>query len=493
MRRIAGIALVPFLALASSVLHADPPPTVRVEPVTLDLQDGSKLKAQQGTLVVPANRAKADGKTVELYFVRIPGAEGSGPTPTVYLPGGPGENATGMLQAPHAPGLIAAFRALGDFVLLDQRGTGRSTPVPRCEPREPLSELAFIDGAAMAKRTQEEVARCAAEWSAKGVDLSAFNSRDGADDLDDLRRALSAEKLNLVGFSYGTHLALAAMRRHPEHLGRVVLLGTEGPPHTYKLPSTFDQQLRKLARLAAEDPAINAQVPDMMALLRQVLSQLAKEPVVVTVRDRAAARDVRVRVGSWGLLRILRWDVGDGNDFVAFPALLYGSAHGDPSLLGRYVEKRWNQLGRGVALMPIATDCSSGASALRLQAIAAESPASLFGEITNYPFPGICAAIGNPDLGDDFRGPLSTSVPTLFVSGTLDSNTPPFQAEEVRWGLTRATHLIVDNAGHEDTQPMPEGQRAIFDFLAGREVGDRHIALPRPKFLSLAAAKSFRP
>ena len=39
--------------------------------------------------------------------------------------------------------------------------------------------------------------------------------------------------------------------------------------------------------------------------------------------------------------------------------------------------------------------------------------------------------------------------PVLFISGTLDSNTPPYQAEEMRWSMPRSMHVIVQNAGHE--------------------------------------------
>jgi pimeloyl-ACP methyl ester carboxylesterase len=480
-------------AMPAATAAAPATPAVRLEAVTIELADGSQLQAEEGTLVVPAHRTSAGGGTLELHFVRIPGAAGAGPTPTLYLPGGPGESATGMLRAPYAPGLLAAFRAYGDFVLLDQRGTGRSSPVPACPSTGPLPRDAFIDGPRMSRLFQELVTSCAADWKAKGVDPAAFNSREAADDIDDLRRALGVDRVHLVGFSYGTHLALAVMRRHSAHLGRVVLIGTEGPAHTYKLPSTLDLQLAKLSALAAEDPAINRQVPDMLALLRRALAQLDAAPVTVTVRDRTTGGDVQVAVGRWGLLRILRWDVGDGNDFIAFPALLHGIVHGDPSLLARYVEKRWNQLNRGVSLMPIATDCASGASSRRWEQIVAESPGSVFGEVTNFPFPDVCVALGSPDLGDDYRGPISGGVPTLFVSGTLDSNTPPYQAEEIRWGLTRASHLIVENAGHEDTIVSSEVQRTIHEFLAGGEVSGRHVALPRPKFLSLEAAKSFRP
>jgi pimeloyl-ACP methyl ester carboxylesterase len=492
-----ALAAAAFAALASAASAPAAPaaaPALTLSPVKVELRDGPGLAVEEGMLTVPANRSRPDGRTMRLHVVRIAGKPGTSRTPTLYLAGGPGEDATGMLRLRSGGRFVDAFRSLGDLVLLDQRGTGRSEPVPTCAPSAPLpADALFVDGAAMARRTHDAVAQCVAEWSAKGVAVADFNSRDAADDLEDLRRALGVSKLNLVAFSYGTHLALEVMRRHPEALERVVLLGTEGPADTYKLPSTLDLQLRKLSALAAADPRIRAEVPDMMALLRQVLAQLDAAPVTVTVHDRAADRDVGVRVGRWGLLRILRWDVGDGHDFIVFPALLHGIANGDTRLLARYVEKRWNGLGRGVALMPLATDCADGAGARRLEQIRAESPSSVFGELTNYPFPDVCAALGDVDLGDEGRGPIVASVPTLFVSGTLDSNTPPYQAETVRWGLTDATHLIVDNAGHEDTQPMPEVQKAIFDFLAGKDVSGRRLALPPPHFLTIEEARGFEP
>ena len=60
-------------------------------------------------------------------------------------------------------------------------------------------------------------------------------------------KALGTEKVNLVGFSYGTHLGLACIRYHGENLNRVVLVGTEGPDHTNKLPFTSDASLKRLA------------------------------------------------------------------------------------------------------------------------------------------------------------------------------------------------------------------------------------------------------
>jgi pimeloyl-ACP methyl ester carboxylesterase len=201
---------------------------------------------------------------------------------------------------------------------------------------------------------------------------------------------------------------------------------------------------------------------------------------------------VQVPIGPDALRRILLADIGDGNDFPVFPALLTTIDQGDPSILSWFVEKRYNQISGTIDLMVVGLECSSSATALREQEIRAQAKSSLFGNVMNLLYPEVCAALPPVDLGDEFRGPLVSNVPVLFISGTLDSNTPPWQAEELRWGMPRATHLIVDNAGHEDMLPMPEVQRAIGDHFAGKDVAGRHIARPLPKFSSVEEAKKER-
>jgi hypothetical protein len=90
-----------------------------------------------------------------------------------------------------------------------------------------------------------------------------------------------------------------------------------------------------------------------------------------------------------------------------------------------------------------------------------------------------------PDLGDTFRSPIVSPVRTLFLSGTLDWNTPPFQAEEVRWGFPNSTHIIVKNAGHEQILPHPDVLGAIARFLSGADVGDVTAGWPPLRFVPI--------
>jgi pimeloyl-ACP methyl ester carboxylesterase len=131
------------------------------------------------------------------------------------------------------------------------------------------SDFLFASACICQVRPLEMVRACAEHWRTQGVDLAAFNTNASADDLEDLRHALGAESISLLGHSYGTELALAAVRRHGEHLHRVVLASVQGPDDDLKLPVVTEFGLRRLGRFVAEDSAVNHDVPDLTGSLKQ--------------------------------------------------------------------------------------------------------------------------------------------------------------------------------------------------------------------------------
>ncbi|MEO0339905.1 MAG: alpha/beta hydrolase, partial [Bacteroidota bacterium] len=96
----------------------------------------------------------------------------------------------------------------------------------------------------------------------------------------------------------------------------------------------------------------------------------------------------------------------------------------------------------------------------------------------------------DPDLGAEFRSPLVTDIPTLFLSGTLDFNTPPHQAEEVRWGYANSQHIIVGNAGHEQIITHPKTVPTILAFLKGENIKEVAYSHPPLKFIPLRGKDS---
>ncbi|HUP47779.1 MAG TPA: alpha/beta hydrolase, partial [Thermoanaerobaculia bacterium] len=397
---------------------------------------------QLGRITVPERRSGDGGRSIEIAFIRLPATTETPGPPIVFLNGGPGQAATPAVRSRFWLSQLDGLRTLADVILLDQRGTGQSRPLLSCRDQRPDPARLFTDERQAWASSITAVRACAQRLRGEGIDLGAYNTRESANDLEDLRRALGVKTIDLFGFSYGTHLGLAAIRQHPGSIRRAVLIGTEGPDHTWKLPSTGDVQLRKIAL------ATNA--PGFEPALRRVLRKAAAEPFRVEVSGGEKGKTITIPVGRSGLQRLLEADLGDSRDFVAFPTLIAELDRGETAMLTKFVQKRFDQAGGPVELMGRAMDCASSVTPERLARIRTEAAPALLGNAANAREEELCEAVGVAALDPSFREPVVSDVPVLFVSGTMDANTPPFQAEEVRWGFVNGAHVIVDGAGHED-------------------------------------------
>jgi len=489
---LAGIMLLP--ALFFSTLYAQTLTPERkegdlwFEPFKVAVE-GKTVDAELGHLMVRENRAKKDSRLIELAFLRLKSTADKPGNPVVFLDGGPGSSPIGLARFPEYMRAFNKFREVGDVILLDQRGVGRSKPNLTKISTESFPVNIFADQELAQKTFDARIKEAAQYFRSQGVDLSSYNSRESAHDIDDIRKALGAAKINLVGFSYGTHLGLACIRYHGANIERAALFGTEGPNSTDKLPSTSDKSLKKLAAIAAADPEIGSKVPDLAGTLKRVLDRLEKEPATVTITDRRSNKPVDIKVGKFGLQFLIMRDLGDTSDLPIFPAWFYTMDKGDYSILKTFAEKRYNQYGAGISMMTVMMDAASGATRVRARQIEREAKTALLGEMVNFPSLIVEGVSDNVDLGDEYRSPIHTTVPTLFVSGDMDNNTPPFQTDEVRRFFKQSTHLIIGNAGHESTLVEAPVQQAAVDFLLGRDVSKVRIALPPLKFVPIPEPK----
>jgi pimeloyl-ACP methyl ester carboxylesterase len=425
---------------------------VAFEPYTLNTFDQQEHPAEMGRLWVCENRAHCS-RLIELAFVRLRSTAEKPAAPIVFLAGGPGVPGIAMGRVPVYFQLFERLREVADVILLDQRGTGLSVPNLECSLDAPLPPEVFARYDKGVEGMMSSVRTCAEHWRAQGVELRAYTTSASADDLSDLRRALGAERVSLLGFSYGGELALDAVRRDGDHIERVVFASMRGPDQTMKLPSTYDFHLKRLSRLIVADPTMGSLVPDFAGLLRQVLEKMDRQPLSITVNDRRAGQPVPLSVGPLGLQAVLQGAVSDGR------------------------------------AIPVAMDCSSGWSAERESRVRREASQALLRDVMDFRLrTDICQLVGNPDLGAEFRSPVWSTVPALFLSGTLDAGAPPFQSEEVHWGFPNSVHIVVENAGHESL-PAAAVQSVVVDFFKGQDVSGRRVALPAPQFLSVEQAK----
>ena len=480
------IRSLPYLALLTGIAPNDTPPQVaaeiRWEPYVTEGVDDLPLEGELGRLSVPENRTRPAGPKIELAFVRFKTSNPSpGPT-VVYLAGGPGASGIEHCVGP-ATGRLLRLLDTCDVIGLDQRGTGLSRPNLEQGPAFAW-ELATDRAPTRSEYVQawsQALEGCAAHWESQGVDLSAYNTAESAEDLEDLRRALGLEQIMTWGESYGTHLAFAYLRGHAEHVARAVMVRVEGPDHTFKLPSTLQRHLERLHELVAADPGFSADLPDFQGAVRALLEELEHEPVTLAVEHEG--QSLELVLGPFDLQSFIAGRLGFAFELRALPAHVQRFVEGDWSALGEHaLGIRRGEVG---SAMSLAMDCASGASPARLRRIELEAadPANLLGDAANAPYPGVCLACGVADLGDAFRAPFECDVPVLFVSGDLDARTPPENVDELYGGFSRGVHVRVENAGHESLEMLaPEYRALLSDFVHGKEVQGRTITLPPPRF-----------
>ncbi len=430
-------------------------------------------EAVEGRLTVPQNRARRDGLTVDLHYLRFPAATNDSSGTTFYLEDGPGVAASRAVAGPRFA-FVQRLRAAGEVVVVDQRGTFYSPPTLQCTGRIDFR----LDEEATVLNRAEVIApyirTCARVVNAE-ADLSAFNTRESARDLDALREALGLDQISLVGVGYGSQLALEYARLFPERLLSIVALGLEAPHQVYKLPSQVEPALERVAAAAAE------RAPNLLDDLAEVLGALESAAVTVALDLPGRPEIVLGRM-----------------DFEAWLYAALGSRTGIgaiPRAVGRALQGDYREVAEAVAqsraavawsLTPVAVTCSGGASAGRLERILVESEFARLRHFPNAPLVATCGAWPAAVLPADFRFPVESDAFVLAVVGTLDVHASVEALEEALEGLPNVTVVTVEGAAGGDDLMVEPAVVAdlVVQFLRQERVAVERVVLGPIRFLS---------
>lgn len=193
------------------------------------------------TIKVPLDHGRPDGRQIKLTL-SIAG-DLNAPRTLVVNPGGPGESGIGTAKLVWSsmPGDVGAKYNVVSF---DPRGVGASTPVSCGDTKKLIKHPAApytpaTDAQEQARRT---VARKVAEQcdaNAKAL-LPYITTENAARDMDRIRTAFHRDKLDYLGYSYGTRLGATYATLFPSHTGRMILDSVVDPSVT-TYASQFDQ------------------------------------------------------------------------------------------------------------------------------------------------------------------------------------------------------------------------------------------------------------
>ena len=243
---------------------------------------------QCGELQVPENRAHPEGRKLSIFVAVLPANTLSPkPDPLVLLAGGPGQSASTL--GPFAMQL-AEIRRTRDIVLIDQRGTGRSSPLD-CPAFAP-DEHAEFDIDPVPKSLL-----CAWQLAERRVDASQYTTNAFVADLDAVREALGYRRWNLWGGSYGSRAAQEYLRRYPEHVRSVVLDGVAPPSMriSFDVWRTRDDALDGVIAACRASPACSKAHPDPASTLHDIRRGVEGGKTIVLRDPRTGiSREMRV-------------------------------------------------------------------------------------------------------------------------------------------------------------------------------------------------------
>jgi pimeloyl-ACP methyl ester carboxylesterase len=466
--------------VSPEALRGEETATAGTNPLTsCRVEDVAQL-ARCGVFEIPENRDRPNGRRLPIHVVVIPATSGSSlKDPIVPLNGGPGE-ATISTAAAYAERFATLLRDR-DLVLIDQRGTGLSAPL-QCN-------LYSADEAATNLRDffpVTAVKRCQAALLPR-ADLTQYSYRHFAHDIEYVRRALGYGPLNLYAGSYGTRAAQFYLRAYPQsvrtaYLGSVVPLDVTIP---LPLAKAAQEALEKTFTACDSDADCHAAFPDLQEEFRAILARLDSGSVIVPVpgRDEKATLD-RGRFVEWVRSRLYR-----PSSASMLPWVIHRAYLGDwsPVVEGILSGAQERDSAASFGLF-FSITCNDDIAFLREADIVPATQGTFLGDYRVRQQQAACRDWPKVSIPPDYRTPVVSSVPTLFVSGDSDPATPLWFTTRVATGFSNRTEIVVGGQGHTEWSDCISRnyERLVRDGTA-KNIENSCAPVARPRFKTTAS------
>ena len=215
---------------------------------------------------VPLDHGRPEGPKITVFTREVAAPDGAARPYLLFLQGGPGIEAT----RPTSPPSGWMKRAIEDYrvLLLDQRGTGRSTPVgPEIPGRTPQDRASY---------------------------LTQFRADSIVRDAERIRRELGVERWSVLGQSFGGFTSMTYLSLAPEGLREALITGGLSP--VGRPPD--DVYGATSVRLIERNREYFERYPGDRARVAEILKRLEAEEVRLPSGDRLTARRFR-QLGMW--------------------------------------------------------------------------------------------------------------------------------------------------------------------------------------------------
>lgn len=413
----------------------------------------------------PLDWADPRGEQIELALVKQP-ALGGAPKGALFVnPGGPGSSGVTYLASGVDGAASRTLQQEFDVISWDPRGVGQSSAVTCLDD-------AGMDKVLFGKSTTDDLEAGTQEWldaalkenkaygeaclEATGPLLGHIDTGSTVKDLDMLRAIVGDDKLNYLGYSYGTYIGARYADAYPERVGRLVLDGAIDPTSTEvevvrEQTRGFELALRAYMTdcLSRSECPVSGSVDEAMAQWRAMLDAVEANPLTGSDGRMVGSGTLLTAIitplysqVNWPYLDQLYATVTEGNADVALSLADFYYDRVD----GVYQTNLITAFG-AINCLDAPRSLPLNLEQMRADAAELERIAPTIGAFQGYGDVG-CAAW--PVEGVDSRPPVKAAGagPILVVGTTGDPATPLRWAESLASQLESGVLLTYQGEGH---------------------------------------------
>lgn len=441
-------------------------------------------------MVVSEDPDDATSARIGFPVVKFPTRHPSTKNPILHLGGGgPG----GAMELGYPSEIWNEYKNLvsrsgRDFYVIDPRGVGMASPRLSCTKF--FAPIRKALGKPMTRKEEGErwmeVQRnCKERLDEWDRDLSQYNSRVVARDVELLRHALKIEKWILYGVSYGSRYALTIARDFPDSVEAMILNGAVFPNLRYETSSAEIVALAfdKVFSWCGSSSVCNPQ--SLRKRFQVLIDNLDDTPYVVDALspELAAYYGVErfVLTGS-RLVQVAFIALYDAEFFPKFATLVSGLERGETKALEDALVYYFSQyldpgFSHPVNYAHYCAEVYPFADYDEMMRRAWISPLyirKLYRDYTLEEFRSECR-LWNVTAADSVEGTaIATSIPTLFLQGALDPVTPiDYLDEQLRYFDHHAL-LVFNDSSHLGSVHGTCAMDAAAYFIKHKQLDEEH-------------------
>lgn len=417
----------------------------------IDLPKNQNIKF--GYLIVLEDRKKPTGKTLRLpVFILKSRSKNPKNDPILYTAGGPGSSSVSTAKY----GEYFSYLDDRDFIVFEQRGTRYAQPNLSCTELDSIKKNNTWINLSEKERTAIEVQaalRCQTRLSASGNNLSTYNTKASAEDIEDLRKVLGIEQWNLFSVSYSTKIAQVLLRDYPHSIRSAVLDSPLPLWANYDETSLsfFNDKLNLLFSSCASDSACNTIYPNLKNRFLQFVNETNGQPILLPLKSPIDSSLIYVSLKGYQILSFI--GLGSTWRLNGLPNFLDKLCSGDYKVLEPFVYNLFSDNSRSMG-MRLSVWCSEEYPFENLSKKVKQKniPPQFYNMASDAVPIEICKIWKIEKAAAIENRPFKTNVPVLLINGEFDPDTPALWGGELQKAFTRSYHFVFKGMSHTPTQ-----------------------------------------